>query len=175
MEFLKRWSCFVMNLIFFVVIRGQSARYFMYIEFKSLWKKNHFQICCKRKLCKKVKKKNNSWQNWKWFLGVWESCSYHKNSKNTKASSPFQIASIICSNQRKINLVRVVTSINHSKLSAYLPPHPILTWWVKHQSTFWTWELKSFMIYTNEILFFLPRNQINEKTPFLNGDRNSPF
>ena len=79
------------------------------------------------------------------FRCVWESCSYHKNSKNTKASSPFQIASIICSNQRKINLVRVVTSINHSKLSAYLPPHPILNWWVKHQSTFWTKELKPFM------------------------------
>ena len=85
------------------------------------------------------------------FRCVWESCSYHKNSKNTKASSPFQIASIICSNQRKINLVRVVTSINHSKLSAYLPPHPILNWWVKHQSTFWTRESKSFMYYTNKI------------------------
>ena len=38
MKFLKRWSCFVMNLIFFVVIRGQSTRSFMYIESKPWWK-----------------------------------------------------------------------------------------------------------------------------------------
>ena len=108
------------------------------------------------------------------FRCVWESCSYHKNSKNTKASSPFQIASIICSNQRKINLVRVVTSINHSKLSAYLPPHPILNWWVKHQSTFWTKE-KAFIFYTNKIL---PRNQtgfLNEKNPFFERGLKFPL
>ena len=41
MKFLKRWSCFVMNLIFFVVIRGQSTRSFMYIESKPWWKECH--------------------------------------------------------------------------------------------------------------------------------------
>ena len=40
MKFLKRWSCFVMNLIFFVVIRGQSTRSFMYIESKPWWKES---------------------------------------------------------------------------------------------------------------------------------------